>query len=63
MPESRTISTGAGASRSQRDRVKYMSPRVIGIRTDTSAKNATDIGLTQDQKKMVLAEEGRIRGR
>lgn len=61
MAESRKVNGGVGASRSQKERAGYVSPRITGVRTDRSGKNATDIGLTPAQRASVLAEETRVR--
>lgn len=61
MAEPRRTSGGAGATRSQADRAKYVAPAVTGVRNATLPKNDIDAGLTEAQRKAVRDEEGRVR--
>ena len=63
MAEPRRAGSATTTNRAARDRAAYTSPRVMGVRTDRSSKNDTEGGLTQAQRRTVLAEERRVMGR
>ena len=57
----KTNGGGVAATRSQKDRAAYVSPRVTSVKTDRSAKNNINGGLTEAQRAAVTAEETRVR--